>query len=180
MNAFDSTVFDSTAFDSAATLASASSRGRTSERSWRDRLPLPLRADAAGLTWERFAAVYAPQNGPVRLGGWTVTALAAGRSAYEATFAVGAAIHTASAVANGPVAGMTAMLHDLGINLEILSFHQRELGVRGAARRGGTHATFLLCREGEQQKWALGTGQSATESTLRAMISGANRLDSAR
>lgn len=149
--------FDSTSFDSAASLASASSRDRTSERSWRDRLPLPLRADAAGLTWERFAAVHAPQNGPVRLGGWTVTAQAAGRSEYEATFAVDASIHTASAVANGPVAGMTAMLHDLGINLEILSFHQRELG--------GTRATFLLCREGEQQKWALGMGQTATEST---------------
>ncbi|HET8995010.1 MAG TPA: alpha-isopropylmalate synthase regulatory domain-containing protein [Rhodococcus sp. (in: high G+C Gram-positive bacteria)] len=150
----------------------ASAHARTSAPSWQDRLPLPLRADAAGLTWERFTAIHAPQNGPVRLGGWSATALGAGRSSYEATLAVHASIHTASAVANGPVAGMTALLHDLGIHLEILSFDQRELG--------GAHATFLLCREGDRQMWAMGMGETAAESTLRAMIAGANRLSVGR
>jgi hypothetical protein len=144
----------------------------TSAPSWQDRLPLPLRADAAGLTWERFTAIHAPQNGPVRLGGWSVTALGAGRSSYEATLAVDSSIHTATAVANGPVAGMTALLHDLGIHLEILSFDQRDFG--------GTHATFLLCRQGERQTWAMGTGEIAAESTLRAIIAGANRLSVGR
>ncbi|MFD6896454.1 hypothetical protein ACFWB0_18115 [Rhodococcus sp. NPDC060086] len=106
------------------------------------------------------------------LGGWRATALGAGRNSYEATLAVNATIHTASAVANGPVAGMTALLHDLGIRLEILSFDQRELG--------GSYATFLLCRQGEQQMWAMGTGEAAAESTLRAMIAGANRLSVGR
>ena len=129
---------------------------------------MPLRAEVAGLTWDEFAALYGPQNGPVRMGAWAVTAVSAGRSSYEATLAVGASIHTASAVTNGPVAGMTAMLHSLGIHLEILSFHQGEVG--------GAPATFLLCGHGDRRGWAMGIGQSATESTLRAMIAGVNRL----
>ncbi|MGN5239955.1 MULTISPECIES: 2-isopropylmalate synthase [unclassified Rhodococcus (in: high G+C Gram-positive bacteria)] len=156
------------AFDSNAVHTSTSADANIPVSSWPDRLPLPLRAEAAGLTWEEFADLYGPQNGPLRMGAWAITAVSAGRSSYEATLAVGASIHTASAVANGPVAGMTAMLHGLGIHLEILSFHQCEVG--------GAQATFLFCSHGDRRGWAMGTGSSATESTLRAMIAGANRL----
>lgn len=133
-------------------------------------LPLALRAEAAGLGWSDFSATYAPQHGPVRLGAWSATASAGGRSCYEATVGVGDTIHTTSAIASGPVAGMTAMMHNLGLQLEILSFHRHDLD--------GTHATFLLCQSGERRTWAMGVGATGTESTLRAMIAGINRLQS--
>ncbi|MEE2033908.1 2-isopropylmalate synthase [Rhodococcus chondri] len=136
------------------------------------KLPLALRAEAAGMAWSDFSATYAPQHGPVRLGGWSATALAAGRNCYEATVAVGDTIHTASEIASGPVAGMTAMMHDLGLQLEILSFHRHDLG--------GTHTTFILCEAGERRAWAMGLGATGTESTLRAMIAGVNRMHSDR
>jgi len=134
-------------------------------------LPIALRAEAAGMSWNEFVAAYASQQGPLRLGGWSATALPAGRGAFEATIAVGDSIHTTAAIACGPVAGMTAMLHDLGVDLEILSFHRYDFA--------DAHATFLYCRSGERRIWVMGMGETAVESTLRAMIAGANRMTGA-
>ncbi|WP_241384406.1 2-isopropylmalate synthase [Rhodococcus sp. CH91] len=131
-------------------------------------LPRGLREEAAGMTWAEFESTYCSQHGPVRLGGWTATALGAGRSAFEATIAVGDTIHTASATTCGPIAAMTAMLYDLGLNIEILSFHRYELGEMSA--------TFLLCRSGDRTAWVMGTGETGNESSLRGMIAGINKL----
>ncbi|MGI9208718.1 MAG: 2-isopropylmalate synthase [Rhodococcus sp. (in: high G+C Gram-positive bacteria)] len=134
-------------------------------------LPLPLRAEAAGMSWPEFLAVYASERGPLRLGDWSATTLPAGRSAFEATIAVGDTIHSASALACGPVAGMTAMLYDLGFGIEIHSFHRHDLG--------DLHVTFLLCGSGARRTWVMGMGESGVESTLRAMIAGINRIHTA-
>lgn len=131
-------------------------------------LPLPLRSEAAGMSWPEFLAVYADQRGPLRLGDWSATRLPAGRAAFEATISVGDTVHTAAALACGPVAAMTAMLHDLGFGLEIHSFHRHDLG--------DTHVTFLHCGSGEHRTWVMGTGETGAESTLRAMIAGINRI----
>ena len=53
----------------------------------------------------------------------SVTASNAGN--YQATIAVGDRIGTSTAAASGPVAALTAMLHDRGIAVEISAFHQR-------------------------------------------------------
>ncbi len=131
-------------------------------------LPLPLRAEAAGMSWSEFLAVYADQRGPLRLGDWSATRMPAGRAAFEATISVGDTVHTAAALACGPVAAMTEMLHDLGFGLEIHSFHRHDLG--------DTHVTFLHCGSGEQRTWVMGMGETGAESTLRAMIAGINRI----
>ncbi|MGX7725404.1 2-isopropylmalate synthase [Rhodococcus sp. 5G237] len=131
-------------------------------------LPRGLREEASGMSWVEFESTYGAQHGPVRLGGWTATVLGAGRSAFEATIAIGDTIHTASATTCGPIAAMTAMLYDLGLNIEILSFHRHDLGELSA--------TFLLCRSGERTVWVMGTGETGSESSLRAMIAGINKL----
>ncbi|MGV9747566.1 2-isopropylmalate synthase [Rhodococcus zopfii] len=132
-------------------------------------LPLALRAEAAGMSWADFAATYAPQDGPLRLGGWSTTVLAGGLCAYEARFALGGTVHSGAAVATGPVSAMTGMIHELGFRLEIRSFHRQDMG--------DTHATFLLCEsDDERSGWVMGLGATAAESTLRAMTAGINRL----
>lgn len=131
-------------------------------------LPRLLQNEAAGMSWDEFLQTFAPSHGPVRLGGWSSTRLSAGRGAFEATIAVGDTIHTASATACGPIAAMTQMLFDLGLHLEIHSFHRYDLD--------GSSFTFLRCGNGERSTWAMGVGSDATESSLRAMIAGINLL----
>ncbi|NLV79251.1 MAG: 2-isopropylmalate synthase [Rhodococcus sp.] len=169
MNAFISTTsFISATVDSCRGDSHRARPGDPFEERFGSPLPRDLRTEAAGSSWSEFSATYAPQGGPLRLGGWSRRALPGGYSTFEATIAVGRSITTATATAGGPVGAMTGMLHDLGYRLEILSFHRRDLGDR--------YATFIRCEAGDHRIWAMGMAEDATESALRAMIAGVNRL----
>lgn len=138
-------------------------------------LPRGLREEADSMPWDEFVASYAPSSGPVRLGHWECTDAARPASRlgpqarnFRATIAVGDRISTATAAASGPVAALTAMLHQHGIAVEMVRFHQLESD-------SGT-ATFIKGSDGARQVWAMGADADATQSALRAVIACANRL----
>lgn len=135
-------------------------------------LPRGLRERAGAMTWERFVATYAPSPGPIRLGTWecTDTGRRLGPQArnFRAVIAVGDRIGTSTAAAGGPIAALGAMLHERGIGVEILSFHQLQSGARTA--------TFVRGSDGARDEWAAGFSDDPTQSALRAMIACANRL----
>ncbi len=140
-----------------------------------DGVPLPrgLREDADTMSWSTFTATYAPSSGPLRLGQWHCAD--AGRSAtrlgprtFQATLALGDRIETATATANGPVAALTAMLHEHGVAVEMLKFHQLQ--------SDDTTATFIQGTDGCRAEWAMGYSHDATQSALSAVIACANRL----
>lgn len=136
-------------------------------------LPRGLREFADAMSWDEFVATYGRASGPVRLGQWACTddgRPAAGPQArnFRATIAVGDRLSTATAAASGPIAALTAMLHERGITVEIVSFHQ--LPSRGAT------ATFIRGTDGVRTEWAMGWSDDRTQSALRAVIACANRL----
>ncbi|MDT5131806.1 MAG: hypothetical protein QOE41_1117 [Mycobacterium sp.] len=127
------------------------------------------------MSWSTFTATYGPSSGPLRLGNWEctdadrpATRLGPQPRTFEATFAIGERIETATAAASGPVAALTAMLYERGISLEMLRFHQLE---------SGDHtATFIRGFDGRRAEWAMGWSEDKTQSALRAVIACANRL----
>jgi len=138
-------------------------------------LPRGLREEADAMSFDSFLAEYASSSGPLRLGHWTCTD--AERSAarlgpqprnYQATLAVGDSISTSTAAASGPVAALTAMLHDRGIAVEMTAFHQLPSGEQTA--------TFIRGSDGLRTEWAMGWSDDPTQSALRAVIACANRL----
>jgi hypothetical protein len=138
-------------------------------------LPRGLREQAQAMSWESFVATYGYTAGPLRLGHWACTdnERPAGRLGpqarnFRATIAVGDRISTSTAAASGPLAALTAMLHDRRITVETLKFHQ--------LRSGGETATFICGTNGSHAEWAMGWSEDPTESALRAMIACANRL----
>lgn len=136
-------------------------------------LPSDLREEANTMTAEAFETTYAPASGPVRLGHWQCTdAARPGPQArhYQATIAVGDRIGTSTAAASGPVAALTEMLHERGIAVEMLKFHQLEAD-------GGV-ATFIRGTDGSHDAWALGLSEDPIQSALRALVACANRLQS--
>jgi hypothetical protein len=140
-------------------------------------LPRELREEADSMSAAAFHAKYTP-SGPLRLGHWRCTDPERGASSlgpqprnYQATIAVGDRIGTATAAAGGPVAALTAMLHDRGIAVEIGAFHQRHAD-------GGT-ATFVRGTDGLNVEWAAGWSDDVTQSALRAVLACANRLQAA-
>ena len=138
-------------------------------------LPRGLREQADAMSWDSFVATYGHTAGPLRLGHWACTdaerpAARLGPQArnFRATIAVGDRISTSTAAASGPIAALTAMLHDRGIAIETLKFHQM--------RSGGCTATFICGSNGIRAEWAMGWAEDPTQSALRAVIACANRL----
>ncbi len=140
-----------------------------------DGVPLPrgLREDADAMSWSTFTATYAPSTGPLRLGHWACTdngrpASRLGARTFQAALAFGDRIETATATASGPVAALTAMLHEQGVAVEMLRFHQ--------LHSDDTTATFIQGTDGTRAQWAMGYSDDPTESALSAVIACANRL----
>lgn len=138
-------------------------------------LPRDLRDPAAAMSWDNFVATYGHSAGPLRLGHFACTdpERPAGRIGpqarnFRAVIAVGDRISTCAAAASGPVSALTAMLHDRGIMLEALSFHQM--------RSGGSSVTFIRGTNGLRAEWALGIADDPTQSAVRAVVACANRL----
>lgn len=138
-------------------------------------LPRGLRERADAMSWEIFAATYGQTAGPLRLGQWECTDAErpAGRLGpqarnFRAVIAVGDRIGTSTAAAGGPVAALTAMLHERGIAIEVVRFHQ--------LRSGAATATFINGTDGVHREWAMGWSDDPTKSALRAVIACANRL----
>jgi hypothetical protein len=138
-------------------------------------IPRGLRKEADALSWDDFLTEYAPHSGPLRLGHWACTdadrpATRLGPQArnYQATLAIGDRIGTSTAAASGPVAALTAMLHDRGFPVELVAFHQMpaDAGI----------ATFLRGSDGMRAEWAMGLADDPTQSALHAVIACANRL----
>jgi len=138
-------------------------------------LPRGLREEAGAMSWESFLATDGHTAGPVRLGQWECTDAqrAAGRLGpqarnFRAVIAVGDRIGNSTAAASGPIAALTSMLHERGITVEVLNFHQK--------RSGGDTVTFVRGTDGVRARWALGCSDDPTQSALLAVIACANRL----
>jgi hypothetical protein len=133
-------------------------------------LPRDLREDAEAMGHDAFVDRYGHPQGPVRLGSWeTRGRTISGVDNYRATIAVGHRIGTSATAATGPVAALTAMLHERGVAVEVLGFHQLP------ATCGAT-ATFIHGTDGVCDTWAMGWARDPVQSALRAMVACANRL----
>ncbi|WP_020104030.1 hypothetical protein [Mycobacterium sp. 360MFTsu5.1] len=138
-------------------------------------LPRDLREHAETMCHDTFVDHYGHQGGPVRLGSWGTAGdddrrrgITAPRR-YRASIAVGDRIATSTAAATGPVAALTAMLHERGMAVEMIKFHQ-------LPAVGGGIATFIHGSDGVRAEWAMGWARDPVQSALRAMIACANRL----
>ncbi|WP_118914575.1 homocitrate synthase [Mycobacterium shigaense] len=138
-------------------------------------LPRGLREQADAMSWECFVATYGHAAGPLRLGHWQCTdgEQPAGRLGpqarnFRAMIAVGDQLSTSTAAASGPIAALTTMLHERGIAIETVKFHQ--------LRSGDDTATFIYGTDGVRAEWAMGWAADPTQSALRALIACANRL----
>lgn len=139
-------------------------------------LPRGLREHAEEMSWDAFVATYGHTAGPLGLGDWACTnderRLGPQARNFRATIAVGDRMSSSSTAASGPIAALTAMLHERGIMVEILSFHQM--------RSDGYTATLIRGGNGIGAEWAMGLSNARSEepdqSALRAMIACANRL----
>lgn len=140
-------------------------------------IPMPrgLREQANGMSWDTVLHTFAPRTGPWELRSWECRAAhdhtrrRLGQAhEFRATLALGEREFITTATAGGPIGALTAMLHEHGVLVETLEFHQ--------AAAGESIATFLRGGNGILDRWAIGLSADATQSALEAIIACANRL----
>lgn len=131
-------------------------------------LPPALRAEAADMDWSTFTDTYAPTSGPIRLGTWNTSRAPHDLVHCQATIDTGATVAPISATATGAIAGLSDMLYQLHLGVEIIGLHQYS--------HAGGSTTFLLCERDGRRSWSMGSGAGGEESALGALIAAANRL----
>ncbi|WP_356948536.1 homocitrate synthase [Mycobacterium simiae] len=138
-------------------------------------MPRGLRHRADAMSWESFVAKYGQAAGRLRLRHWKCAdaerpAARLGTQArnFRAMISVGESVSTCTAAASGPIAALTAMLHERGIAIETLKFHQMT--------SIDCTATFICGSNGTRVEWAMGLAEDPTQSALSALIACANRL----
>jgi hypothetical protein len=138
-------------------------------------LPRGLREQAGAMSRESFLTTYGHTAGPLSLRHWKCAdterptgRLGAQARNFRAMIAIGDRISTSTAAASGPIAALTAMLHERGIAIETLKFHQMA--------SDECTATFICGSDGIRSEWAMGLSEDPTQSALRALIACANRL----
>ncbi|WP_228805720.1 alpha-isopropylmalate synthase regulatory domain-containing protein [Nocardia higoensis] len=129
--------------------------------------PRGLRAESAGMTPAEFHDRYCRETGPIRLSDWAATGDRA--AAYTATLEFADRLRTV-ATTGSPVAALTSALYEEGYPVEILQFHQR--------RTGEGTATFIRCEFNGKRGWGAAMADDSAESSVRAILSGVNRLGS--
>lgn len=110
-------------------------------------LPRGLRELAGDMSWDDVAEAFGSGAGAFSLSDRTLASLAAQPA---------------------PLAALTSMLHQSGVAVEMLNFHQLQAG--------GQTATFIRGTDGVRTEWAIGWSACVRESALRAFIACANRL----
>ncbi|WP_045821640.1 hypothetical protein [Williamsia herbipolensis] len=130
-------------------------------------LPRALRASAETLDWRDFCAGHAV-SGSIRLGTWSAVAAHDDLVDFRATLAVGDRICAVDATAVGPLGAATAMLHSLGVAIEITGLHQQSVC--------GDTVTFVECDIDGRRAWGMGIAADPALAGVGAMIAAANRL----
>ncbi|MGU3293037.1 hypothetical protein [Williamsia sp. M5A3_1d] len=130
-------------------------------------LPRALRASAETLGWRDFCAAHAVA-GPLRLGTWSAVAAHDDLIDFRATMAVGDRICAIDATAVGPLGAATAMVHSLGIAIEITGLRQQTVD--------GDTVTFVEGDIEGRRAWGMGIAPDPALARVAALIAAANRL----
>jgi 2-isopropylmalate synthase len=85
--------------------------------------------------------------------------------------------HEISGVGNGPVSAFCDALSSVdlgwgGLAVRVLDYHEHAL----TSGRDAEAAAYLEIEIGEQVLWGVGISESTTQASLRAVISGVNRV----
>ena len=76
-------------------------------------------------------------------------------------------------VGNGPIAAFCTAFATHGVNLKVLDYHEHALSAGGDAQA----AAYLECSIDSRTLWGVGIDPSIVTSSLKAIISAANRAN---
>ena len=148
---------------------------------YRRRLPRGFRDLASHMDWRTMVDTFAPSSDHFHLADFSRRYLGRGITAYEAILATRSpddqpghfTAHRLTTESCGELTAMSEMLGRVGARVQIEKFHQYE-----GTEFPGTESwcTILRATSGRRHEWAMGFGQSSSESSIAALLNAATRL----
>ncbi|MCM3924237.1 2-isopropylmalate synthase [Frankia sp. AiPs1] len=129
--------------------------------------------------WEMFRARYlAPlHDGPLALSAWRTVETAPGEHEFVADLSVAGREHRGRGLGNGPLAALTALLADVGVEVEIRGYgeHATQRAGTGPATASSATAYVLIGHRGADY-WGVGQDTSVLAASVHAVLAAVNRL----
>ncbi|MFQ4148974.1 2-isopropylmalate synthase [Arthrobacter sp. LAPM80] len=132
---------------------------------------------SAAELWTIFKDEYLPAEGDAeqwgryRIGAFSTSTDDDGEMTLTAKVLIDGVAHTRTGTGNGPIAALLAILAEDGVDVRVLDYSEHALSEGGDARA----AAFVECAVGERVLWGVGIDANTSTSSLKAVISAANR-----
>lgn len=110
-------------------------------------------------------------RGDVRLHDWGTWPLRSGQHLVAARLSTGGAERSVEATAAGPLAGLAAALGAVGLDVDVLDFHEQTT----SPGRDSTAAAYALCRVDGVATWGVGLDTSVLTASVHAQVAAVNR-----
>jgi 2-isopropylmalate synthase len=126
-----------------------------------------------GELWATFEREYLPTDPPVRLISHEETTSSEAGSTVTAQLLVDGEHRTITGKGNGPIAAFVHAIHsDLGVELEVVDYAEHAV----SAGTDATAVAYVEARGEDGITWGVGTDESISSASLKAVVSALNRL----
>jgi 2-isopropylmalate synthase len=125
-----------------------------------------------GAMWDAFESTYLPETSPLRLRSSELATDAEGTTSITAHLSVDGEPVTVSGTGNGPIAAFVAAIGQIGVELDVVDYHEHSLG----AGAGATAVAYVETIDPEGiTRWGIGTDPNIITASLKAVLGAAAR-----
>jgi 2-isopropylmalate synthase len=125
---------------------------------------------SAAQIWDLYRETYLNQNGPLELVRYDVDSGDVDR--ISAVVRIGGLEREIEGVGNGPIAALVHALATLGLDAQVLDYHEHATSSGEEAKA----AAYVEVAVGDAVRWGCGISPSITTASLEALISAVNRV----
>jgi 2-isopropylmalate synthase len=122
--------------------------------------------------WDAFEVTYLPEESPLQLRSSELATDAQGATSITAHLVVDGQPVTVTGTGNGPIAAFVAAIAEVGIELDVVDYHEHSLG----AGSGATAVAYVETVDADHTtRWGVGTDPNIITASLKAVLGAAVR-----
>jgi 2-isopropylmalate synthase len=122
--------------------------------------------------WDAFEATYLPAESPLELRSSELATSEDGSTSITAHLVVDGQPTTVTGTGNGPIAAFVAAIAQVGIELDVVDYHEHSLG----AGSGATAVAYVETVDAAHTtRWGVGTDPNIITASLKAVLGAAVR-----
>ncbi|HRW38892.1 MAG TPA: 2-isopropylmalate synthase [Aquihabitans sp.] len=127
--------------------------------------------------WDAFEATYLPADSPLQLRSSELATAEDGSTSITAHLLVDGEPFSVTGTGNGPIAAFVAAIGQVGVEIDVVDYHEHSLG----AGSGATAVAYVETVDGAHTtRWGVGTDPNIITASLKAVLGAAVRARAER